>query len=160
MMEVDENCNNNENVRKIQKFHQCQKCDFKTKRKNNLTRHMIVHLSSRTPNKERICLHCKHEFPAYKLKKHIKWCNKPLPAVFSKELTLQMLRTTNISIRDVRKAYVKSSVWYQVWGESGQKDHGSHQQGRWMVDSFYHFVGGEEREASNKNLCLLHQRSP
>ena len=103
MMEVDENCNNNENVRKIQKFHQCQKYDFKTKCKNNLTRHIIVHLSSRTPNKERICLHCKHEFPAYKLKKHIKWCNKPLPAVFSKELTLQMLRTTNISIRDVRK---------------------------------------------------------
>ena len=33
----------------------------------------------------------------------MKGCAKPLRAVFSKELTLQMLRTTNISIRDVRK---------------------------------------------------------
>ena len=103
MMEVDENSNNEANVRQIRKLHQCTKCDFKTKRRSNLTRHMIVHLPSRTPNKERVCLHCKLEFPAYKLKKHMKGCAKPLRAVFSKELTLQMLRTTNISIRDVRK---------------------------------------------------------
>ena len=103
MMEVDQNGNNERNVRQIKKVYQCQKCPYKSKHKHCLTRHMIVHLPARAPNQERLCIHCKLEFPAYKLKKHMKGCAKPLRAVFSKELTLQMLRTTNISIRDVRK---------------------------------------------------------
>ena len=49
LVEVDQNGNNEANIRQMKKFHQCP---YKSKHKHHLIRHMIVHLPARTPKQE------------------------------------------------------------------------------------------------------------